>query len=150
MNSNQSDRLIAGFADRVTRRSFLGRCTRTLFWASGITVLTLPANRLGVRKADASHVCNDALWCGLCGVACSECGVAHQCPSGTSRGSTGWPRCCCFPDSFCSVIRYYDCCSNGQFFCGGDCDNNCPQDTWCPAAPWDDYYCTVAVAQGPC
>ncbi len=127
----------------TTRRGLLARASRLLLGTVGVVTASYSLGPLSPKIAGASH-CTSLYLCGICGIPCSHCGNNIQCPSGSYQGSTAWWKCC---GGF--VYGYYDWCStSGGWYCGTDCRNNCPQDTWCSGGGGTVYYCSLAINLG--
>lgn len=145
-------------ARRTTRRGALGKISRVIIGTVGIGTVGIRSGLLTPPVAEASHECGYATWCGLCGKPCTSCGgTATTCPSGTSVGSNYWSYCCCFPDGYCWIVEYWDCCGYACSHtpqCYNNPDSRCRPGgafpTWCPSGV--PYNCSVAlfVGQYPC
>lgn len=134
-----------------SRRGFIAKASKvTLGTIAGMTFgLGLPMGRSLLRTAEAACDC-DTLgpFCGASGRLCCGCdGGEGSCPSGTSYDSAHYWEACCSGTKY----RYFDCCTSGNFTCGGpNCSNptgghgvHCPSDK-------PDFYCVIAVSQGAC
>lgn len=158
------ERPLVSLAQRIPRRSFLGKAGAGLLGAVGITVLERGLPLLEPEAAEASDCadtgCSGAEWCGLCGRRCnnSNCqGTATSCPSGTTKAGY-WSACCCFPfigGCLRSVVRYYDCCKGSGTHCNAPrcCNRISPPCTKTPTGAYCTpskpvYWCTIYFSTG--
>lgn len=86
------ENLAVSFAHETTRRHALAVLSRALLAALGVSVLE-PV--ILDRRTEAGHLCGRWNYCGMYGRPCSCCGGSDTtCPSGLTKSTSFWHRCC--------------------------------------------------------
>jgi methylamine dehydrogenase light chain len=137
------ENLAVSFAHETTRRHALAVLSRALLAALGVSVLE-PV--ILDRRTEAGHLCGRWNYCGMYGRPCSCCGGSDTtCPSGLTKSTSFWHRCCSGWD-----VWYHDCCGSGS--CPGSCDFHAcgpSQPSWCGSTPGSPV-CTLAIVAASC
>src|SRR5258706_11839402 len=139
------ERVLAGFAERVSRRSLITKCSGFLLGLLGVTLIPeLPLDRR-VSVVHAQAPCTAWFLCGIYGYVCGNCAGTLDC-SGSGSGS--WSQCCYYQPEEYWMINYTDCCGND---CPGECgyffDRGSSQPAWCSSG---SYCCTNASVVSGC
>jgi methylamine dehydrogenase light chain len=168
-------RVLDSFAQRVTRRSMLGRISKFTLTVMGVSVVPLlPLDRV-VRSVEAQGSgCQIWQLCGIWGRRCHTCacssGTNQSCPKCTWQGGS-WSSCCPVRTSGGTLtgerrtVQYIDCCGQqGSTSCNGDastchaaetCHGNDmdppqSQQNWCGGTGGNVYRCTHFIVHNPC